>query len=83
MSHLFSAANNLTHPRYKHCKSWLELVFLRSLIRERWRWGNSLAAENKKCDAEIWSDINIMNFDADVVKQTLTTLVYNSEWTLC
>ena len=45
--------------------------------------GNLLAAENKKCDAEIWSDINIMNFDDYVVKQTLTTLVYNSEWTLC
>ena len=33
-----------------HCKSWLELVFLRSEIRERSGCGKIMVTKNKKCD---------------------------------
>ena len=38
------------------CKSWLQLLFLRSDIREKWGWGKVLAAKNKKSDTEFWSE---------------------------
>ena len=31
-------------------KSWLELVFLRNEIKEKWGWDEVLAAKNEKCE---------------------------------
>ena len=42
------------------CKSRLKLVFLRSVIRERRGWGMVLAAKNKKCVTELWSDFSVI-----------------------
>ena len=51
---LISRRKNSSSNQNLHYKSWLDLVFLRSEIKERRGWGKVLAAKNKKCDTEFW-----------------------------
>ena len=44
---LFENISLKSSERYLQCKSWLELVFLRSEVRERLRKSNVLAAPKK------------------------------------
>ena len=82
MSHvLFLAANALPQSRLSlillrkntsfkqdlHRRSWLELVFLRAMIREKRDWGKAFAAKNKKRDMEFWSE----GEDKDLAKYML------------
>ena len=55
---LVSPRKNTGPHRDLHCKSCLELVFLRSEIRERRGSVEVLATKNTTSDSEIWSDFS-------------------------
>lgn len=55
---LVSPRKTTRSHRDLHCKPCLELVFLRSKIRERWGSVKVLATKNTTSDSEIWSDFS-------------------------